>query len=96
MIQTYFEHRAEHTLVVDGGTIPSSVPELMLTLGHAVFRALGHAGHVIHGQLAEFSLTLRQSPQAGTNLGCSGVERLHRLRRFQFRKVSQTQVSVEY
>lgn len=87
-IQTYSERRAEHALVVDGGTIPPSVPELMLTLGDAVFRALGHAGHVIHGELAELSLTLGQSSQADADLGGTRVERLHRLRRFQLGKVS--------
>lgn len=73
---------------MNGGAIPPSVSELVLTLRDAVFRTLGHAGHVIHGQLAEFSLALRQSSQAGTNLGGTRVERLHRLRRFQLREMS--------
>lgn len=81
---------------MNGGTVPPSVPELMLALHDAVLRALGHAEHMIYRQLAEFPLALGQAPQTDTDRGCTRVERFHRLRRFQLRQVSQTQVSIRY
>ena len=68
----------------------------MLALHDAVLRALGHAEHVVHGQLAELPLALGQSLQADADRGGTRVKRLHRLRRFQLRQVSQAQVSVRY
>lgn len=46
---------------MDGGAVPSSVLELMLAFHDAVPRTLGHAEHVVHGQLAELPLALGQT-----------------------------------
>ena len=73
---------------MNGGTVPSSVLELMLALHNAVFRALGYAEHVIHRQLAELPLALRQALQTDADRGGTRIKRLHRLRRFQLRQVS--------
>jgi len=73
---------------VNGGAVPSSVLELMLALHNAVFRALGHAEHVVHRQLAELPLALRQALQTDADRGGTRIKRLHRLRRFQLRQVS--------
>jgi len=81
---------------VDGGTVPSSVLELMLALHDAILRAPGHAEHVIHGQLAELPLALGQTFQTDADRRGTRIKRLHRLRRFQLRQVSQTQVSIKY
>lgn len=88
MQHTYFKHRTEHSLVVDGGAVPPSVPELMLTLQDAVLRALRHAGHVVHRQLTELPLALGQAFQTAADRGGGRVVRLHRLHRLQLRQVS--------
>lgn len=47
---------AEDCRVVHGGTVPSPVSELPLTLVDASLGAAAHAAHVILVQLAQFGL----------------------------------------
>lgn len=68
----------------------------MLALHDAELRALGHAEHVVHRQLAELALALGQALQTDADRRGTRVEWLHRLRRFQLRQVSQSQVSMAF
>lgn len=57
---TNLQDGAEDRRVVHGGTIPSAVPELPLTLVDARFGTAAHAAHVVLVQLAQLGLAQGQ------------------------------------